>query len=83
MAGSSSLCDVLVKTQHQEDSKRKCESAASSVSTMDRMNVRKNWRSQEMSVMCSCLMDFIFDLHVFHCLEWSKATDLKLSWVKE
>ena len=38
----------------------------------DRMHVRKKWHPQEMSViMRSCLMDFTFDLHVFHFLKWS------------
>ena len=36
------------------------------------MHIRKKWHLQEMSVkMCSCLMDFTFDLYVFHFLEWS------------
>ena len=33
--------------------------------------------------MFSFLMDFTIDLYVFHFLEWSQATDLKLSWVQE
>ena len=42
------------------------------VCLVDRMHVRKKWRPQEMSViMCSCLMDFTFDLYVFHFLEWT------------
>ena len=36
------------------------------------MHVRKKWRQLGMSViMFSFLMDFSFDLYVFHFLEWS------------
>ena len=48
------------------------------------VHVTKKWRPQGMSViMFSFLMDFTFDSYVFHFLEWSSATDLKLSWIKE
>ena len=50
----------------------------------DRMHVRKEMApaGNECHDGC-CLMDFTFDLYVFHFLEWSWATYLKLSRVPE